>query len=1240
MKTYLNAITNVMVTFALLFVMVLPAGMAGAEFSSGSSSSSGGSYSCDITADRTTVATGENVTVTWNTKGFNQVRINGELMSKNSGSKTYKNIQDNTTFKLEAVYDDGELHISPYVAPSCSQTVKVTCVPPAVEVECTLTPASQTIAYGGTATLNWTSKGGDGVVIDNGVGRKSANGSVSVGPLYETTNYTLTVDEGLVISPHIATKCQAVVKVLPPVEDKKPECTLTPANQTVLVGEKATLNWTSTNADVVTLSEFGNVSKNGTKEIGPLTKNTTYVLTVKDDNDTVECVADVKVKQPEDPKECALELNKQVNKTTAKSGSKLTYTITIKNIGDADCTGGGVRIFDVVDDNLTYLSHTITNNLSAGYGNKPVYTDSDRTLRFNGNTLTPGEVGTITWVGKVNEPEQCGEFVVKNQAKTTAKELNNFKTWVYSQTVKTTIDDSCEKIVQPACPYTAADGILVDFTTDQKLISSATLNKAQTDPKTLDLPAGDYTVKLVSWDGYEGRQNVTQPNEQYKVVILNDSNQIIAETGSTGDLQDMVKTALFKDTVGGLLTLDEVGASVYALHTVYPDDSSANSVVPICAVFVPEPETPAPSCDMFTANPDAIMVGGKATLNWESTNATQAFINNGIGAVAVDGSIEVSPLMSTTYVLTLIGAEDKTVNCEVPVTVSEDEVPVCELFTASPSQLPIGGGDVTLNWEVLKAETVTITPTIGTVGLTGTQVTNVTESTTFKLIAEDANGDKVSCEAPVTVPDPELLTCEGNVNFTASDYSIRRGNKITLAWSTTNVDSLSISEIGETSLSGTKVVEPNDDTTYVLTAKQGDQSVDCPIKIDVSSGGGGSSSPKCELEIFDDKIKLGDKVTISWDTTNASEVTLIDDKDNVIFTTDDYLSADKKDYLDHSIKVKPTRDTEYTLIAERGSKERKCKVEVEMDDITVLQTRDQQPLVAGISLSQVPYTGFEAGPVMTVMFYLLLVAWALYVTYLIVLRKRQSEGGEEVMTYSATNFTPSAPVVNRVAEPMIEIEDVTGVAPDNLPVGKPVIGYENQTTDSPLDNVATELENQAHAQKALLSSDAVRFFIATTNEADRVDSLNDVIAEAKANYPLEDGWMVINESRMKNLCQVCKENKVWTQDQVAKAAAVPAGAGSLAEAIVTGNVVAAYEMIGTRPMFSLADAAADLDAVYRSRKGENTNVSELLKTETAILTDEQIKNMIAALTGALDGTYTDEASAVKMAIMKAIREVS
>lgn len=101
----------------------------------------------------------------------------------------------------------------------------------------------------------------------------------------------------------------------------------------------------------------------------------------------------------------------------------------------------------------------------------------------------------------------------------------------------------------------------------------------------------------------------------------------------------------------------------------------------------------------------------------------------------------------------------------------------------------------------------------------------------------------------------------------------------------------------------------------------------------------------------------------------------------------------------------------------------------------------------------------------------------------------------------------------------------------------------------------------------------------------------------------------------------------------------PVGTGSLAEAILKGNVMLALALIKDRPMVSLADATADLDAAYRNLRGLpiiDASLSELLKDEASRYTPEELATIIRALTSAIDGTYTDELSAVKIAVAKAI----
>ncbi|OQZ02353.1 MAG: hypothetical protein B6D35_01240, partial [Candidatus Brocadia sp. UTAMX2] len=62
----------------------------------------------------------------------------------------------------------------------------------------------------------------------------------------------------------------------------------------------------------------------------------------------------------------------------------------------------------------------------------------------------------------------------------------------------------------------------------------------------------------------------------------------------------------------------------------------------------------APTCDI-QADPETIVLGGTTTLSWTSTNATSAEIDQGIGPVALNGSMAVSPTQTTTYTLTVEG---------------------------------------------------------------------------------------------------------------------------------------------------------------------------------------------------------------------------------------------------------------------------------------------------------------------------------------------------------------------------------------------------------------------------------------------------------------------------------------------------------------------------------------------------------------------------------------------------------
>lgn len=397
------------------------------------------------------------------------------------------------------------------------------------------------------------------------------------------------------------------------------------------------------------------------------------------------------------------------------------------------------------------------------------------------------------------------------------------------------------------------------------------------------------------------------------------------------------------------------------------------------------PTPKPPKCDFLTASPETLPYGGgSVNLSWGTTKATSVSIS-GIGSVSADGSTSVNVNSDRTFTLTATNA-DGSDTCTAHVEVEEPSMASCDLFTISPSNLPYGGGNVTLTWETTNATSVSINNGVGSVAADGSTVTSVSGTTTFTLTANGTNGSDnctthVTVEPPVHTPDPR---CD---YFTISDNDVEEGDEITLKWGTTNADEVYISNgVGYVSHDGEKDIRVYDDESWTLTVKKGNKEDTCHVSVDVDEDDDDNDPrPKCELTISDSKVNRGDKITLEWETSHADDIEIEDDNGKTIFDTDDYSSSKRKKYYDGEIDVIINRDTEFTLTARGDGGKRECDVDVEVeDDVTVYEKRDQ-PYV--ISLTQVPYTGFEAGPTLTFIFYALITLWALFVSYVLVIKR-------------------------------------------------------------------------------------------------------------------------------------------------------------------------------------------------------------------------------------------------------------
>jgi hypothetical protein len=145
----------------------------------------------------------------------------------------------------------------------------------------------------------------------------------------------------------------------------------------------------------------------------------------------------------------------------------------------------------------------------------------------------------------------------------------------------------------------------------------------------------------------------------------------------------------------------------------------------------------------FGGNPAGIIAGSPFTLTWSVFNYRTLSIDNGIGPVPASGSITVFPTTTTTYTLTAVGVE---ADSFAEVTVNVIEVPQINLFTATPSAIPIGGSS-TIEWSVSGVHFVTIDP-IGDEFEEGSADVTPTRTTVYRLTASNAAG---TATATVTV---------------------------------------------------------------------------------------------------------------------------------------------------------------------------------------------------------------------------------------------------------------------------------------------------------------------------------------------------------------------------------------------------------------------------------------------------------------------------------------------------------
>jgi len=114
-------------------------------------------------------------------------------------------------------------------------------------------------------------------------------------------------------------------------------------------------------------------------------------------------------------------------------------------------------------------------------------------------------------------------------------------------------------------------------------------------------------------------------------------------------------------SLNGSVSVSPTQTTTYTI-TATNADGTATASVTVAVTY------PAPTVSI-SAVPETILLGESSTLTWSSTNADSAVIDQGIGTVASNGSVTVSPTETTTYTITVTGPSG-TATAEVTVNIS------------------------------------------------------------------------------------------------------------------------------------------------------------------------------------------------------------------------------------------------------------------------------------------------------------------------------------------------------------------------------------------------------------------------------------------------------------------------------------------------------------------------------------------------------------------------------------------
>lgn len=202
---------------------------------------------------------------------------------------------------------------------------------------------------------------------------------------------------------------------------------------------------------------------------------------------------------------------------------------------------------------------------------------------------------------------------------------------------------------------------------------------------------------------------------------------------------------------------------------------------------------------------------------------------------------------------------------------------------------------------------------------------------TFVAPVQDSPIVTVSIPAPTSTP--VTLELPKVISFIASPPNISSGQSVVLTWQTENATSITIQPgVGNVSTSGTKEVTPASTTKYTLTASSENGTVNASQEVVVNIA---SITPQTTptpqkptipvinyFTVNPSHIMAGSAITLTWSITNATQITIDNDEDDIKYTS----TKDTDDMVAH-----PVIDTVYRIVAKNSAGTAQATVVITID---------------------------------------------------------------------------------------------------------------------------------------------------------------------------------------------------------------------------------------------------------------------------------------------------------------------